>query len=691
MDENKYYKVYTNIFDKNKFNVTLHLDNGVILTLKKVHFIEVPLEKLYALINTANGRDFHYTDQSGIAFLYCPINKLEEHTYYFTNYNGKISINKLYGSNRCSLGYCELGLYLYKNNTSPDKLNQGGTIDNALYIALKAGPGMALIFHHVKIYKDAFPLVPCPYINWILKLFETSFVPSYYVNRDTIELKEDFDRHRLVPAFMQTYQKVGLFHELMPAFICGNIKQQENSDVPVGFQIIKSNEPSPTGSVKTDNDKILCMNQDISKYYLFGFLNNTYNIDSDVPIMKYLKNDFKFYSEQIIYAYDHEEVLRDREKALQSKDPSPKASLFDRAYFDNQIYYYKPICYGKVNNKSAILKPKVSSIVQRESGEMVFKIANQGVNAGSKISCHAVVDDDYNGRFSEFYAKRYRTKIQRIKDSKGQPVNENKVYEIPIIDDADKFYGTYKCELENPGSVDLILEKEFVILPGEALIYKKDIYISSNDKDALKCDLKSKENLELSELRVNIDDEKILKYNYFEKEESNEIFKLKKDYVTYKPSSFKDLKNGTVLSCIFGLPGGNNSLYITTYYLKDVETSDSNDDSSNTKMFIIIGCAAGGLVIFIIIIAIIIVVIKKKKTAPLQKTTTQLKNTATLQNSPKKTGNFAAQSIPSPDSSKKNKKKWPLKCANDIPGFLKGSPLKGSPNAKSTSPQKNIK
>uniref|UniRef100_A0AAF5CV45 Ig-like domain-containing protein n=1 Tax=Strongyloides stercoralis TaxID=6248 RepID=A0AAF5CV45_STRER len=630
-----YFKVYTWEFNGKTFNTEVYLSDGAILTMKNVRYIEVPLDENCRKVSTIYNKDeFNCLDKYGMEFYFCPFDKVEKHLYYFISYNGTNSIAKVNRYNKCNLEQCDIGFHLHKQNTDSDKLKKGGTIDYALYIALKVKPDEPILFTGVKIYKNAFPLVPCPYINWIPKLANSSFVPSSYVNENTMKLMFDFDKHILVPAYMLTQQLT---------FICGNIKQLYMHDVSVGFQFTEDDEETNPSIVKAYNDVIICDKKDISNYQLFGYLENAYNIDSDVPIMKYLKNDYKFYSGQKIYSYDGGKIFAERILAMQSKKSSPQGNIFVKSSKPHEIYYYKPACYGTILDKSAVLKPKVSNIVQKESDKMVFKITNQGVNAGNKISCHAVVEDDYNGRFSDFYVKRYKTKIQRVKDSKGQPVNESKAFEIPIIDDADKFYGTYKCELENPGSVKLISEKEFVILPGEVLIHKNDIYLSNNDKDALRCDLKSAENLTLYELRVRFDNGRNFKYSYFKKEESNEIFKLEKDYVTYNLPSFNDLKNGIVISCLFGLPGGKNSMYETTYYLKNdivvskpVIDSSSNsknsENSENSKMFIIIGCAVGVLVVLVIIIAIIIVILKKKKTTSLQEAKTPLKNTAPFKN-----------------------------------------------------------
>uniref|UniRef100_A0A0K0EMF7 Ig-like domain-containing protein n=1 Tax=Strongyloides stercoralis TaxID=6248 RepID=A0A0K0EMF7_STRER len=653
-NEDVFFKIYTNEFKGKKFDTNLQVNNNATLTIKNIRVIEIPLRNLYRSGYESNFTD-HVNEQinyHGIKFLYCPIDKMGNHMYHFTNYNEKNFIRKLKGPNTCNIGHCEIGLVLHKNKTNPDKLIQGGTIDYAFYIALKAEPGMALLFSETKINKDAFPLVLCPYTGWIPKFTKSSFVPSSYVNEDTIELKNDFDRHRLIPAYLESFYIGSKSSEKTRAFICGNIKQLNMDDLPVGFKLFESSYSTSKSSVKIDNDKILCNGEDVSDAYLFGFLNNTYNIDSDVPMMKYLINDYKFYSDQIIYAYDKKRILDERYAAANIKDFESRDSLFDNFYFNSPVIYYTPMCYGKIYGKSAVLKPKVSNVVQKESDEMVFKIANQGVNAGSKISCYAVVDNDYNGKFSEFYAKRYKTKIQRIKDSKGVPVSEDKAYEIPINDDAEKFYGTYKCELENPGSDNMIIEKEFIILPSDAYHNKKVVYMSSKDKNVLKCNLKSIDNLELSEVKVDIGSENNLTFNYFKKEEPNEIFKLKKDYVTYNVPSLNDFKNGTIISCIYGLPGGNTSLYETTYYLTDLIPT-SNGLSSKT-IFIIVGCIAGSLIVLIIITVIIIIILKKKKSKQLKKLS---RMSGSLSSHSLSAQSLSSQSLSSQSSSKKNKNK----------------------------------
>ncbi|CEF64786.1 Hypothetical protein SRAE_1000303900 [Strongyloides ratti] len=614
INETKYFQINTANFNGPKYNAILNFGSNSIFNLQNILYIEVPLEKLY-LPNSESNTPYNYISSKGIRFLYCPIDNLANHMYHFTNYNGNKFLRKYHGSNRCNVGHCEIGLTLYRKDHDANKLLHGGLINYSFYISIKAKPDMALLFSGVEMNNNVYPLVPCPYIGWIANHVNASFVPSDYVLDSYIKIDEDYNRHRLMPAYKHTSYYSGIPGSKTNAFICGYIKQKDQPDLPVGFELHNKNQQIEPVEIKMDEKKIMCNGIDISEHYKFGYLEASYNLIANKLQFDYLDKDIKFYHGQILYVYDREIIEHERKEALRNKNILENDSLFDSKYFDDKIHYYNPICYGRIKDRSAVLKPKVGNVPQKESGEMTFKVANQGANIGNKLSCHAVIDGLPDERFSDFYLKRYKTKIQRIKNPKGEKVDEKKVDSLPIIEDVDKFFGTYKCELEEDGGFDLILQKEFTIIPEKSVHYKNTVRGSSSDKDILKCNLKSIDNLKLYEMKVNDGIDKIKIFNYYKKDEFNENFILRNEYITYHPSKPDDYKNNTIVSCTFGIPGDSNSLYETTYHISKASTGLKEDDeaSKNNKLYILIGCSAGGVLLLIIIVIIIVILIKKKK------------------------------------------------------------------------------
>ncbi|CEF65066.1 Hypothetical protein SRAE_1000331900 [Strongyloides ratti] len=614
-DETKFWSKTFNDGSNQKFDHSVDLPDGAKFVIKNIDIIGIPLKNVYV-----DKDDTIHDIHSSFRYYLCPISSIKKNWFYFNNYKKDQPIINLDGTNRCSVGHCEMGLLLYYSNGDANVLKGGGTANRGLYVEFEGGSIYPLLFKQAKSNDKNMALVACPYINWMSKYGISKYQPAEYIkNFFPIIPQDDFDRHRFIPTFKYSSKKLpgkkNANDRDVKVFICGTIKQSKFPDVEVGFDLEKANEQK-SFPITFDGTNVLCDSKDIKDDYVFGYIPSDKIVLGTSEEISYFSSENKFYSGQYLLVYNKNEIIERRKELKRMDNGNTPNNEYDSHSWDyGEKFYFNPKCIGEVENIVATLKLKVGDNVVDGVLNQDSNIISHEINeiiGTTTLGCHPFMNQVYDDRFSDFYSKRFKTFIQRIEDENGKAVEEPKKETIEIFDGSKTIFGKYKCTIEEGITFGKIKSSEFIITSKYGENAKNTINALKTDKDVIKCLNKNERDAPLFEMIVVIKTDKT--YKYIKKNNINEDFKLTHEYVILKLKDNEVMIDNTKFECIYKKDGVISSRKVVTINVKsDVEKVKG----SNSSTLIICGIGAVVVLLLVIIVIVIVVKIKQKQKANL--------------------------------------------------------------------------
>uniref|UniRef100_A0A0N4ZPQ3 6-cysteine protein n=1 Tax=Parastrongyloides trichosuri TaxID=131310 RepID=A0A0N4ZPQ3_PARTI len=457
-----------------KFSAIIQTKKGKFLKVRNIHYVDMNLKSLHV---PKHKKEIFHPLVRHIKFLFCPVKSINTNLFHFNGRKNGGLLRWTYGASVCSLELCEIGLYVMKDGTTSDKLEEGDNIDKAFYIAFKAMHNEALLFKLPDMYEGDMTLVPCPYVNWIVKNSLSRFQPAPYIKDDFPTIEDDLNRHRLTPTFfVNRHKKIDYRQESDKSFICGKIIQHNRPSVPVGFEFMQQNKPSIINDLIHIGDiKEICNGKKIKGNYVFGIIrkNNTYERKNDIYFY-FTNENLKYYSGLEMYVYDKDEITNNRKSLLEEEKKHQNGEGYDFIYFYRHIHTYKPFCkagFYADDEKyiTGVLKLRIGRenipSLEDENKETIYKISSLKGHFPHTLSCYIFMTKPTNEKYSEFYSKKFKTNIRKIKDLSGKILVKKYTHEIFITDELDEIYGTYECVLDTNEPFPNIKNSTFNIIP----------------------------------------------------------------------------------------------------------------------------------------------------------------------------------------------------------------------------------
>uniref|UniRef100_A0A0N5BMB9 Ig-like domain-containing protein n=1 Tax=Strongyloides papillosus TaxID=174720 RepID=A0A0N5BMB9_STREA len=593
-----------------------NVSENVNVLAKKVIKLMIPLETLY----------FNYYNvpvdlKNNINFLFCPLEFASKLGVFNENVVGH-RIEKYVNGIRCSVYKCDIGPFPMVNSHTniSERILVDREVDKVFFIGFQTSPNKNI--DYIFFYNSDKPagnahivLVACPYINWIRKQSSAKFIPSKYVKNDFPSLPNDMDRHKLVPTFMLENISRGQNFSNRNTFTCGTLEQYEKladpTPIKIGYEFDQSEDIS-SKFLTIDGDNFFCGDVNITNHYIFTFINSTDIMNSSEPIMEYITSikSVNFYVNQKIYAYDKEYIL--------SKYKDGAEKFFDT---DNDLPIFSPSCVANHKVEVAKLRLKIGSTINppklkknNSTGKSIETyIVSIKEQKDQELSCHAVLLKNNDDRYTNFYNKKYSTRITKIKDANGKPYSGNASISIKITESIEEVAGVYTCTIHN-SEVYEILNSEFQILPGELDPNIKKVKKNKPNKRLYTCATVNMGNQTLIEMNVTHQEKETISFQFSNKSR-NKNFKKYKHYVIYHPDNESEFNLPTEIKCTYMNFTSKDIASVD----QNIQTYDKDNMKHSISSIVFIPIACGAILVLLIVILKVIYVISlirhKKKNA----------------------------------------------------------------------------
>uniref|UniRef100_A0A0N5BU08 6-cysteine protein n=1 Tax=Strongyloides papillosus TaxID=174720 RepID=A0A0N5BU08_STREA len=444
-----------------------------VLNAKKVYIIEIDISKF-------DYGDFE--DDKKIILMFCPTKYYQTINSSLISEYEKRSLFLRYDKPRtCSLKICEIGIYYrpYTYNTLDKILNSNEK--DVFYVVINNKVREQDIKFGTYVYDNhRYPLIPCPYTNWIPNINLTKFIPSKYVMENGIQFPDEYnDRHVFVPVIPSSNDNITLY--------CGKIYQPNFKEINVGVKLKFGSQSTSYDKIETTRTGVKCLNEEINpiNHYSFSYTPDNINYDGNSrEIKKFNPEKDNIYSGQIIIVYEKATVR------LTISDYTSNGELTDK-FFDKQKKV-EPMCNGIVSDKEATLHLKINGKIfnynKTASGIKLVKISTELYeNKILHVGCHAVVDDNSGKIYEDFYLKRYKFVLFKGKLSNFSSSNKLDKINISSTMNQKNIYGYYSCRMDKNKNSSKIKESEFVLLPEKQVIWTEPVTSISKTNNLFFC------------------------------------------------------------------------------------------------------------------------------------------------------------------------------------------------------------
>uniref|UniRef100_A0A0K0EMH7 Uncharacterized protein n=1 Tax=Strongyloides stercoralis TaxID=6248 RepID=A0A0K0EMH7_STRER len=551
----------------------------------------------------------------------------------------------------CTIDICRVGLYINQviggHGDITTRVKESNSFDKSYYLVFEPDEEHKGIYF-AGISGDFFPLVPCPYYNWVATAFLTRYHPKDYIIKGGQSGGDHFyDTNIFVPAFSLTRSEHDKTH-----FICGELIQETVKNVEVGFNVKPNNlEHSLVKGkeIEMKDGKITCDGKELDQKSSFGYVDSKDNLMSGKSEVLYFGEGFKFYHNQIVLVYDNAPARVVRHRRFWE--------IFNDKSFEN----YSPKCAGYVIdvkmeftlelNKKETLDVNMK---KRKNGEEVpvVYMSSKHIESGKvDARCRGIKAGGRDARFDDFFEISFKTKLQKVVDPNLKVNDQPVLSELIISSESDDVFGLYSCELDcsNCEGKKSLADRNIILLPKELFTATVNVKAYSDSKDILSCPLEVNNVGELRYMNVLYKGQTKISYDVV-KDSPADIFKKNETSINYTGNKHK-LTDGTIVEC-------NYTAFNSPYMLqkKVIQYNELRDQKDHVGSKILVPIIiAVGVAIFVIIIIIILVtlrIIKRRKKIKLLSQATSASGASSMSKS-----EFTRSSMTKSSSTSKTKRK----------------------------------
>uniref|UniRef100_A0A0N5B8Y4 Ig-like domain-containing protein n=1 Tax=Strongyloides papillosus TaxID=174720 RepID=A0A0N5B8Y4_STREA len=395
----------------------------------------------------------------------------------------------------CDLIECIVGFVFYSSVGSGKAIIDNKVVDfkGVLYHKFISNDGF-ISFGDIYVYDNHFPLILCPYKNWINTLTLSEFKPKEGTG---ILFDKFYNRHILQPMFPR--------NPYATRFICGEIYySSDRSSVNIGYRIKfllnTDHKALETTNIDLLKDKLVCHKQQKEDDY-YHFVHGTYN--GKETQMKYLNlkspNGVNIYNDTKIYLYN-------------KADQQIKKLNEQGVKMGNNFISIEPVCALSVKPLSASIK-----LYTKDGKEVAF--SSSGNNTAKKVlyvdekivkdvkdyKCRVVVDGTNKEYIKNFYTSTFDAQLISPQSNGDEKIIKN----LTLKEDL-KGFGKYSCKLiPKDGVNDRKREQNikgltFEMVPsGKLTTLKEELWNSTTDA-MIHCDIFAYKDSKLSDMSVTL-------------------------------------------------------------------------------------------------------------------------------------------------------------------------------------------
>uniref|UniRef100_A0A0N4ZZ98 Glyco_hydro_38C domain-containing protein n=1 Tax=Parastrongyloides trichosuri TaxID=131310 RepID=A0A0N4ZZ98_PARTI len=513
----------------------------------------------------------------------------------------------------CSINVCAIGLYFRHTGVNTETFKALTGINEAFYLTIDPTKMKKyFVFEGVHTVKDEelFPLVQCPYKNWISSSFLTRFEPDDHIINNGILVSGNNFRSIFLPAFQLSSRD-----EHKNIFPCGKLLQGiglnelKLDPIQVGFKIKDSMNIKPTKTINFDQENLKYDGNILTPRFTFIYIGKEHNTKSQENKMFHFgKTQKKLYYGAIILSYEQPSIT-DEETSFTSTHHNLKV--------------IKPTYVGKLENikmkftlkvKTSILK--VENIVNSNNENIDVIFLDKGyLNPENKtqltVKCQGYFDGTGSSMFDEYFDYAFKTKLNKLKnnmkstdipkDSKGLDF-----FDMSLI--SGELYGRYFCQLDTQNGNEIIPSREVILLP--KIKEKASIVInvySADDKYNMFCESIKDNFATLKKVVAILKDNKKIEYDVITNKPEG-FFDVNKTHIILKKDKF-EMENKINIMCDYD---AFNYPYME--YTKVMSFEPPKGPPTNDIMIpIILGIGGSVLLLIVIVVLISLRIVKRRR------------------------------------------------------------------------------
>uniref|UniRef100_A0A0N5BM41 6-cysteine protein n=1 Tax=Strongyloides papillosus TaxID=174720 RepID=A0A0N5BM41_STREA len=495
----------------------------------------------------------------------------------------------------CQMSYCENGVFFMTEKDT--KGMYSATVDDFEEIFYLKFVTSDMNFRLDKFIIDGnnFPLILCPYKNWVSIKSATEFIPYEKNGAEYGYLRE---RQILLPGYPRS--------DDIDIFVCGYIKYEDGSQLTISHEIeIEDN-------YKIDFIKPIKNFQHIWKcsegesatdYHYFIYSHNVKGYNKMKNIKRNSMNENKFYYNDTMYLYNEE----------YTKDLKNVEDFVKHEYVMTPI---KPDCRWKLPQlkfKIRLVSPDGSKIFDSKDGIQIMDVRENMLNKDIYYKCKIVIEEATRHPFLSNYYDQVMEVLLVSKDDDGNKIFHDKIKFDKTFDGFKK----YECEIRYKNKdfkYDYPIEKlSFITIPSNASIANQNETWRVKEDIVIQCQKKISNIGEIDSIRLQLSKKVFIEYSNVT---TGGIFKDVGDFVRSnygnliksKKQKDKDIKYLTT-QCNYKVKGGKRFSIVksgtvlqktTIFKIKKVFKDKGNDKT------LLIGLIIGILILLLSILFAII-------------------------------------------------------------------------------------
>uniref|UniRef100_A0AAF5CQ02 Uncharacterized protein n=1 Tax=Strongyloides stercoralis TaxID=6248 RepID=A0AAF5CQ02_STRER len=518
--------------------------------------------------------------------------------------------------NTCHLLHCQNGfIFIHSKKSGMDIIElKISDFTQIVYEKFITDSGK-LLFGPINIEGNHFPLILCPYYDWVNTFSKVTFNPK---EKNGIKYSSFGNSHILLPIYPR--------HSYSTMFICGEMEYIDETKLDIGYEIIieKRTKKLEVKELNLLKNTLSCKDElSEQSYYYFAYsINNNKEATMKNIFINNFK-DFRIYHNNIIYMYD--------KNGKKIKELEKKGFNFLSETVNNKYNYpiIKPSCAKRVKPLNASLK------VFTESGEEIkfsenqensdikrFLIDKNIMEKKNKYECRIVIDN-INGKeyLKDFYNNVFVGKLISIDDNGNEKI-------IKTLEFKKNFegFGKYSCILSSLDGKKLHKDSKYIkpitfeTFPSEMIKEIQKTTWQSVRTIIIDCNKKIYNFAKLSDMYVIFS--KTSKYKYSVKNETVMFFE-ENEFVRFKHMDYNFNENNLTkinYHCIYSTSSNATFTIKKSGIILEKEISilkEDNKSKTSTILIVILILLITG--IFCAIIISIIIIKKAKKAKKLRK------------------------------------------------------------------------
>uniref|UniRef100_A0A0N4Z6B2 Ig-like domain-containing protein n=1 Tax=Parastrongyloides trichosuri TaxID=131310 RepID=A0A0N4Z6B2_PARTI len=587
------YKNFSTIFNSSNTNDRLKKDIKIFdhIIFKNVLIYPIDVTR----ISSENNGIHIYSLHNGIQIIFTTNSKLESLHFTYDAY--------------CHLTSCEIGLFLYTNynlNGGSDLIkNQYLQYINVIYVKLIKSSNEYLLAK-IKIKANHFPLMLCPFKNWVAK---ESMLEFHSNEENGIQFDKLNKRNILVPIYER--------NEGENKYKCGNLKYLDGEILDIGFELeISKNllEDLKVRKIDIYKDSLVCSTGDKeADFYHFLYNdNNKTNIKMKFIDIKSLKN-VSLYHNNKIYLYNifNDQIVKLKNYGFTNitKGDSIEVPRIEPSC----VIHIKPI-HGKL-----VLKRIDSKYIDMEKNFLsdikIWYIKENLLDKNIQFECEIEIENKIVRLSVEnFYKETFKVSLLFDDGSiKGREIKD-----IKFTRDFNNF-GKYECKLEPVIGNNLYNDSEkiqrlsFETIPAQEDMFREVLKWSNDSQINIKCKINLENFAKIINMKVLINYEHI--YDRLNKKD-RKYFSEKDNYVIFKHRKLvkKNIEKAN-FECFYKSQNGVKFSIKNKGTMVDNETkSNEGNLFNNNNITLVISIASITIILILVIIVVTeIVVIRKAK------------------------------------------------------------------------------